>query len=91
MKKNKPLGGVQRCAGPGPGLTAGPALCAEKFKVGIVFSMTGGAAAYGASQKEGAQLAIEQINAPPARDRRSKPSSRTMPACRSRASTCSIN
>ncbi|MFZ1986148.1 MAG: ABC transporter substrate-binding protein [Desulfatitalea sp.] len=43
--------------------TAGPALCAGKLKVGIVFSMTGGAAAYGASQKEGAQLAIEQINA----------------------------
>ncbi|MBI5896376.1 MAG: ABC transporter substrate-binding protein [Desulfobacterales bacterium] len=44
-------------------LTAGPALCAAKLKVGIVFSMTGGAAAYGASQKEGALLAIEQINA----------------------------
>ncbi|MBI5552996.1 MAG: ABC transporter substrate-binding protein [Desulfobacterales bacterium] len=43
--------------------SAGPALCAEKFKVGLVFSMTGGAAAYGASQKEGALLAIEQINA----------------------------
>jgi branched-chain amino acid transport system substrate-binding protein len=44
-------------------LNAGPALCAGKLKVGIVFSMTGGAAAYGASQKEGALLAIEQINA----------------------------
>jgi branched-chain amino acid transport system substrate-binding protein len=43
-------------------LTAGPALCAGKLKMGIVFSMTGGAAAYGASQKEGAQLAIDQIN-----------------------------
>ncbi len=42
---------------------ASPALCAEKLKVGLVFSMTGGAAAYGASQKEGAQLAIDQINA----------------------------
>ncbi|PIP36284.1 MAG: ABC transporter substrate-binding protein [Desulfobacterales bacterium CG07_land_8_20_14_0_80_52_14] len=44
-------------------LTAGPALCAGKLKIGIVFSMTGGAAAYGVSQKEGAQLAIEQVNA----------------------------
>jgi branched-chain amino acid transport system substrate-binding protein len=43
--------------------SAGPALCAGKLKVGLVFSMTGGAAAYGASQKEGALLAIEQINA----------------------------
>ena len=44
-------------------LTAGQALCAGKLKVGFVFSMTGGAASYGASQKEGAQLAIAQINA----------------------------
>ena len=33
------------------------------FKIGFVFSMTGGAAVYGTSQKEGASLAIEQINA----------------------------
>jgi len=33
------------------------------FKMGFVFSMTGGAAVYGASQKEGASLAVEQINA----------------------------
>ena len=46
-------------------LTAGPALCAGKLKIGIVFSMTGGSAAYGASQKEGAQLAVAQINAAP--------------------------
>jgi len=44
-------------------LTVGPALAADTLKVGLVFSMTGGAAAYGASQKEGAQLAIDQINA----------------------------
>jgi branched-chain amino acid transport system substrate-binding protein len=31
--------------------------------MGFVFSMTGGAAAYGATQKEGAELAVEQINA----------------------------
>jgi branched-chain amino acid transport system substrate-binding protein len=32
-------------------------------KIGFVFSMTGGAAVYGTSQKEGADLAIDQINA----------------------------
>ena len=31
--------------------------------MGFVFSMTGGAAVYGASQKEGASLAVDQINA----------------------------
>ena len=62
-EKNKPLGGVERCAGPGPGLDRRPGLCAEKFKVGIVFSMTGAAAAYGATQKEGVQLAVDEINA----------------------------
>jgi branched-chain amino acid transport system substrate-binding protein len=36
---------------------------AAGVKVGFVFSMTGGAAVYGASQKEGAQLAVDQINA----------------------------
>ncbi len=36
---------------------------AASFKLGLVFSMTGGAAVYGATQKEGASLAIEQINA----------------------------
>jgi len=40
-----------------------PAFSADKIKMGFVFSMTGGAAVYGASQKEGAQLAIDQINA----------------------------
>jgi branched-chain amino acid transport system substrate-binding protein len=39
-----------------------PALSAETIKMGFVFSMTGGAAAYGATQKEGAQLAVDQIN-----------------------------
>ena len=45
--------------------TAGvhPAFSAETIKMGFVFSMTGGAAVYGASQKEGAQLAVDQINA----------------------------
>ena len=41
----------------------GPALSAETIKMGFVFSMTGGAAAYGATQKEGAELAVGQINA----------------------------
>lgn len=36
---------------------------AKEAKVGCAFSMTGGAAAYGATQKNGAQLAMEQINA----------------------------
>jgi branched-chain amino acid transport system substrate-binding protein len=44
-------------------MTAGQGLCAGKLKIGFVFSMTGGAASYGASQKEGAQLAVAQINA----------------------------
>ncbi len=39
-----------------------PALSAETIKMGFVFSMTGGAAAYGATQKEGAELAVQQIN-----------------------------
>lgn len=39
-------------------------LAAEKqAKIGFAFSMTGGAAAYGATQKNGAQLAIDEINA----------------------------
>lgn len=41
----------------------GPAFSADTIKIGFVFSMTGGAAAYGATQKEGAQLAVDQINA----------------------------
>ena len=40
-----------------------PAFSADKIKMGFVFSMTGGSAVYGASQKEGAQLAVDQINA----------------------------
>jgi branched-chain amino acid transport system substrate-binding protein len=40
-----------------------PAAGADQIKMGFVFSMTGGAAVYGASQKEGAQLAVDQINA----------------------------
>jgi branched-chain amino acid transport system substrate-binding protein len=39
------------------------AFAADAVKMGFVFSMTGGAAAYGATQKEGAELAVEQINA----------------------------
>jgi branched-chain amino acid transport system substrate-binding protein len=41
---------------------ATPALSAG-IKIGFVFSMTGGAAVYGSSQKEGTSLAIDQINA----------------------------
>jgi branched-chain amino acid transport system substrate-binding protein len=41
---------------------ASPAFSANQIKMGFVFSMTGGAAVYGASQKEGAQLAVDQIN-----------------------------
>jgi len=41
---------------------ATPALSAG-IKIGFVFSMTGGAAVYGTAQKEGAGLAIDQINA----------------------------
>jgi branched-chain amino acid transport system substrate-binding protein len=41
---------------------ATPAFSAA-IKIGFVFSMTGGAAVYGTSQKEGASLAIDQINA----------------------------
>ncbi len=49
-------------------LTSGP-LCpqasaaAKEAKIGFALSMTGGAAAYGATQKKGAELAVEQINA----------------------------
>jgi len=40
-----------------------PVSAADSLKMGFVFSMTGGAAAYGATQKEGAELAVQQINA----------------------------
>jgi branched-chain amino acid transport system substrate-binding protein len=40
-----------------------PVFAADSLKMGFVFSMTGGAAAYGATQKEGADLAVQQINA----------------------------
>lgn len=36
---------------------------AKEAKIGFAFSMTGGAAAYGATQKNGAQLALDEINA----------------------------
>ncbi len=36
---------------------------AKEAKIGFALSMTGGAAAYGATQKNGAQLAIDEINA----------------------------
>ena len=43
---------------------APPAFAADKeAKVGFAFSMTGGAAAYGETQKDGAQLAVDEINA----------------------------
>ncbi len=49
-------------------LASGP-LCPQTFaaskeaKIGFALSMTGGAAAYGATQKKGAQLAVDEINA----------------------------
>ena len=36
---------------------------AKEGKIGFAFSMTGAAAAYGATQKNGAQLAVDEINA----------------------------
>lgn len=46
-----------------------PASAAGKeAKIGFAFSMTGGAAAYGATQKNGAQLAIDEINAAAGQD-----------------------
>lgn len=36
---------------------------AKEVKIGFALSMTGGAAAYGATQKKGAQLAVDEINA----------------------------
>jgi branched-chain amino acid transport system substrate-binding protein len=46
-----------------------PAAAASKeAKIGFAFSMTGGAAAYGATQKNGAQLAIDEINAAAGQD-----------------------
>jgi branched-chain amino acid transport system substrate-binding protein len=44
--------------GAAPGFAAG-----KEVKIGFAFSMTGAAAAYGATQKNGAQLAIDEINA----------------------------
>ena len=34
----------------------------KEMKIGFVLSMTGSAAAYGATQKKGAELAVEEIN-----------------------------
>ena len=42
---------------------AGTELKPNEVLVGFVFSMTGGAAAYGSTQKNGAQLAVDEINA----------------------------
>ena len=42
---------------------AGNAALSGTAKVGFVFSMTGAGAVYGATQKNGAQLAIDEINA----------------------------
>jgi hypothetical protein len=47
-------------------VAASPAISADKIKVGFVFSMTAGGFAYGASQKEGAQLAVDQTTPRPA-------------------------
>ncbi len=46
------LGGAQQAIAAG-----------KEAKIGLALSMTGGAAAYGATQKNGAQLAIDEINA----------------------------
>jgi len=43
-------------------LAARPAAAAETIKIGAVFSLTGNAAAYGAQQKAGVQLAADEIN-----------------------------
>ncbi|MGA7876132.1 MAG: ABC transporter substrate-binding protein [Desulfoferrobacter sp.] len=50
--------------------TAAPAVFAaqKEAKMGFALSMTGGAAAYGATQKNGAQLAIDEINAAAGQD-----------------------
>jgi branched-chain amino acid transport system substrate-binding protein len=45
--------------------TASGFAAGKEVKIGFAFSMTGGAAAYGATQKNGAQLAIDEINAAP--------------------------
>jgi branched-chain amino acid transport system substrate-binding protein len=50
-------------------LGTAPASAANKeARIGFAFSMTGGAAAYGATQKNGAQLAIDEINAAAGQD-----------------------
>jgi branched-chain amino acid transport system substrate-binding protein len=40
----------------------------NEVQIGFVFSMTGGAAVYGSTQKNGAQLAVDEINAAAAPD-----------------------
>ncbi|MDR3632116.1 MAG: ABC transporter substrate-binding protein [Desulfocapsaceae bacterium] len=44
-------------------LCTGAAAAVLEAKIGLALSMTGGAAAYGATQKQGAQLAVDEINA----------------------------
>ena len=45
-------------------MTGAPALAAGKeAKIGFALSMTGGSAAYGETQKNGAQLAVDELNA----------------------------
>jgi branched-chain amino acid transport system substrate-binding protein len=45
-------------------MISAPAYAAEKeAKIGFAFSMTGGSAAYGDTQKKGAQLAVDEVNA----------------------------
>ncbi|HVP66294.1 MAG TPA: ABC transporter substrate-binding protein [Anaeromyxobacteraceae bacterium] len=43
-------------------ISAGSARAAETVKIGGVFSLTGNAAAYGAQQKAGVQLAVDEVN-----------------------------
>jgi branched-chain amino acid transport system substrate-binding protein len=46
-----------------PAATGGTTSLSGSAKLGFVFSMTGAGAVYGATQKNGAQLAIDEINA----------------------------
>jgi branched-chain amino acid transport system substrate-binding protein len=47
---------------PAPTAAAGASALSGTAKLGFVFSMTGAGAVYGATQKNGAQLAIDEIN-----------------------------
>jgi branched-chain amino acid transport system substrate-binding protein len=74
LKKEHIMDPVKRCVGMMAALFLAiplissqlctPAFAAPKeAKIGFALSMTGGAAAYGATQKKGAELAVDEINA----------------------------